>query len=80
MLANPAPRTVLGLTNVSQKSPHNITNLLNRTYLAMAIGAGLDAAIMNANDDELVDVAATTQILLGRSIYADSYLNVFRQR
>jgi len=80
LLANPAPRTVIGLTNVSQKSPTNITNLLNRTYLAMAIGAGLDAAIMNANDDDLVDVAATTQILLGRSIYADSYLNVFRQR
>lgn len=79
-LADPAPRTVLGLTNVSQKSPTNITNLLNRTYLAMAIGAGLDAAIMNANDDDLVDVAATCQILLGRSIYADSYLNVFRAR
>lgn len=79
-LADPAPRTVLGLTNVSQKSPTNITNLLNRTYLAMAIASGLDSAIMNANDEDLVDVAATTQILLGRSIYADSYLKVFRAR
>ena len=80
MLANPAPRTVLGLTNVSQKSPSNITSLLNRTFLAMAVASGLDAAIMNANDEELVDVAATTEILLNHKIYADSYLKVFRAR
>jgi 5-methyltetrahydrofolate corrinoid/iron sulfur protein methyltransferase len=80
MLANPAPRTVIGLTNVSQKSPTNITNLLNRTFLAMAVSAGLDAAILNANDDELVDICATTEILLGNKIYADSYLKVFRAR
>lgn len=80
MLANPAPRTVLGLTNVSQKSPANITSLLNRTFLAMAVASGLDAAIMNANDEDLVDVAATTEILLNNKIYADSYLKVFRSR
>lgn len=77
-LSNPAPRTVLGLSNVSQKSPDR--HLINRTYLAMAMACGLDAAIMDANDDDLVDVAATSQILLNKSIYADSYLKVFRQR
>ncbi|MDA8227314.1 MAG: methyltetrahydrofolate cobalamin methyltransferase [Desulfitobacterium hafniense] len=77
-LANPAPRTVLGLSNVSQKSPNR--HLINRTFLAMAMSAGLDAAIMDANDDDLVDVAATAQILLNKSIYADSYLKVFRSR
>jgi len=77
-LANPAPKTVLGLSNVSQKSPDR--HLINRTYLAMAMACGLDAAIMDANDDALVDVAATGQILLNKSIYADSYLKVFRQR
>ncbi|HVJ48599.1 methyltetrahydrofolate cobalamin methyltransferase [Desulfitobacterium sp.] len=77
-LANPAPRTVLGLSNVSQKSPDR--HLINRTYLAMAMASGLDAAIMDANDDDLVDVAATAEILLNKSIYADSYLKVFRQR
>jgi 5-methyltetrahydrofolate corrinoid/iron sulfur protein methyltransferase len=77
-LSNPAPRTVLGLSNVSQKSPDR--HLINRTYLAMAMACGLDAAIMDANDDALVDVAATSEILLNKSIYADSYLKVFRQR
>jgi len=46
----------------------------------MAMAAGLDAAIMDANDDALVDTAATCEILLNKSIYADSYLKVFRQR
>ncbi|WP_206810870.1 methyltetrahydrofolate cobalamin methyltransferase [Paradesulfitobacterium ferrireducens] len=77
-LANPAPRTVLGLSNVSQKSPDR--HLINRTYLAMAMAVGLDAAIVDANDDALVDAAATAQILLNKSIYADSYLKVFRTR
>ncbi len=77
-LANPAPRTVLGLSNVSQKSPDR--HLINRTYMAMAMACGLDAAIMDANDDDLVDVAATCEILLNNSVYADSYLKVFRQR
>lgn len=77
-LANPAPRTVLGLSNVSQKSPDR--HLINRTYMAMAMAAGLDAAIIDANDDELVDTVATCDILLNKSIYADSYLKVFRTR
>jgi len=77
-LSNPAPKTVLGLSNVSQKSPDR--HLINRTYMAMAMACGLDAAIMDANDDDLVDVCATCEILLNKSIYADSYLKVFRQR
>lgn len=78
MLADPSPRTVLGLSNISQNVLDR--SLLNRTFLAMAVASGLDAAIMNANDDELVDVAATCQILLNKTIYADSYLKVFRAR
>lgn len=78
MLANPAPRTTIGLSNVSQKSPNR--PLINRTFLVMAMAAGLDSAIMDANDNDLVDAAATASILLNQSIYCDSYLKIFRQR
>lgn len=78
LLANPAPKTTIGLSNVSQKSPDR--PLINRTFLAMAMGAGLDSAIMDANDDPLVETAATSAILLNQSIYCDSYVKVFRQR
>jgi 5-methyltetrahydrofolate corrinoid/iron sulfur protein methyltransferase len=77
-LSNPAPRTVLGLSNVSQKAPDR--PLINRTYMAMAIACGLDAAIIDANDDDLVATAATADILLNKSIYCDSYVKVFKTR
>ncbi|MHB8172509.1 MAG: methyltetrahydrofolate cobalamin methyltransferase [Thermincolia bacterium] len=78
LLANPSPRTTIGLSNVSQKSPDR--PLINRTFLAMAMAAGLDSAIMDANDDPLVDTAATAAVLLNQSIYCDSYVKLFRQR
>lgn len=77
-LADPAPRTVLGLSNVSQKAPDR--HLINRTFMAMAMAVGLDAAIVDANDEELVNTAATAEILLNKSVYADSYIKVFRSR
>ncbi|MEL7563516.1 MAG: methyltetrahydrofolate cobalamin methyltransferase [Dehalobacterium sp.] len=77
-LADPAPRTVLGLSNVSQKSPDR--PLLNRTYLAMGAACGLDAVIADANDDALMETAASTEVLLNQSIYCDSYVKVFRTR
>lgn len=78
LLASPAPKTVLGLSNVSQKSPDR--SLINRTYLAMAMAAGLDAIIADANDDPLMETAAAGEILLNQSIYCDSYVKVFRSR
>jgi 5-methyltetrahydrofolate corrinoid/iron sulfur protein methyltransferase len=78
MLSNPAPKTVLGLSNVSQKSPDR--HLINRVYMAMAMTAGLDAAIVDANDEALIDTAATASILLNKSVYCDSYIKVFKSR
>ncbi|MCK8827373.1 methyltetrahydrofolate cobalamin methyltransferase [Natroniella acetigena] len=77
LLADPAPKTVLGLSNVSQ----NCTNmgLINRTFLVMAMAAGLDAAIMEANDQEMLDSIATAEIILNNDIYCDSFLKQFRK-
>ncbi|GAW91840.1 methyltetrahydrofolate cobalamin methyltransferase [Calderihabitans maritimus] len=78
MLANPAPKTVLGLSNVSQNCQDR--SLINRTYLAMAMACGLDAAIADANDEELIKVAAAGEILLNQNIYCDSYVKMFKTR
>lgn len=78
LLANPAPKTTVGLSNISQKAPNR--PLINRTYLAMAMVCGLDSAVMDADDDDLVDTAATASIILNQSIYCDSYLKIFRQK
>lgn len=54
-IADPAPKTVIGLSNVSNGSPNEIRGLINRVYLVMAMGAGLDAAIADPNDKELME-------------------------
>jgi len=78
MISNPAPKTVLGLSNVSQGTKQR--PLINRTYLAMAIGYGLDAAIMDPLDKDLMDAAITADLLMNRHIYCDSYLEAYRKK
>jgi 5-methyltetrahydrofolate corrinoid/iron sulfur protein methyltransferase len=53
LVNDPPPRFIIGLSNVSQKCLMN--RLLNRTFLVMCLAAGLDAAIMDAADEELVE-------------------------
>ena len=56
MVMDPAPMTVVGLSNVSNQVPNKMRPLLDRVYLAMLMGAGLDSAILNPLDKELMDV------------------------
>jgi 5-methyltetrahydrofolate corrinoid/iron sulfur protein methyltransferase len=76
-LSDPAPKTTLGLSNVSQNTPDHL--LVNRTYAVMAICAGLDSAILNVNDISLVEAIATADMLMNKAIYCDSYVKVFRE-
>ena len=74
--ADPSPHLLLGLSNVSQRCANR--SLINRTYLAMCIGAGLDSAIMDPLDTELMDSAITAELLMEKMIYCDSYLAASR--
>jgi len=76
--SDPPPHLLLGLSNVSQRCKNR--NLINRTYLAMAISHGLDAAIMDPLDRELMDAAITAELLSEKMIYCDSYLEAARRR
>ncbi|MBU1147155.1 MAG: dihydropteroate synthase [Candidatus Omnitrophica bacterium] len=80
MLADPAPKTILGLSNVSQGAPSQCKAIINRTFLAMAIASGLDAAIMDATDKELVDAAITAELLMEKQLYCDSFLDAYRKK
>jgi len=53
---DPPVKTVIGLSNISNGAPLEFRPLLNRVYGVMAFGAGLDAVIMDAADDELVRI------------------------
>ncbi len=77
LISDPAPKTVLGLSNVSLGTKDR--KLVNRVFAVMAMAAGLDAAIADACDRELMDAVATARILLNMDIYCDSYLDIFRK-
>jgi 5-methyltetrahydrofolate corrinoid/iron sulfur protein methyltransferase len=71
-LNDPPPRTVVGLSNVSNQTKER--SLLNGTYLAMLMGAGLTAAICDPEDEELMEIMKAGQVLLNEKLYCDDFL------
>ncbi len=72
LFSDPPPHIVCGLSNVSSGTTHK--KLINRIFLAMAISNGMDAAICDVLDTELVNAARTADLVMNRGIYADSYV------
>ena len=75
LLNEPAPHTTIGLSNLSQGATER--GLINRVFLAMAISRGLDSAIVDVLDRELMRVVATAEILMNKQIYSDSFLKTY---
>ncbi|MHC5034747.1 MAG: dihydropteroate synthase [Planctomycetota bacterium] len=75
VISDPPPNFVIGLSNVSQSCKER--SLLNRICLAMCIGVGLNAAIMDALDEDLMSVAITAEVLLEKQLYCDDYIAAY---
>jgi len=74
-LADPAPHMTMGLSNLSQGATER--SLINRVFIAMAISHGMDSAIADVLDTELMNVVATAEMLMNKQLYSDSYLKVY---
>lgn len=61
-----------GISNVSHGLP--VRRLLNRTFLTLCIGRGLDAAIVDPLDRHLMSEIAAAELLLGRDQFAQNYI------
>jgi len=77
IISDPSPKTIVGLSNVSQGT--GVRSLINRSFLTMAVGFGLDAAILDPTDTNLMDALITAELILNRQIYCDSYLDAYRR-
>ena len=75
---DPPPHFIIGLSNVSTKCLLN--SLLNRTFLVMCMTAGLDAAIMDAADKDLVEAAVTAEVLLGKHLFSDDFIKAWKMQ
>lgn len=78
IISEPSPKTIVGLSNVSQGA--TVRNLVNRTFLSLAVGFGLDAAILDPTDSALMDTLITAELILNKHIYCDSYLEAYRKK
>ncbi len=74
-LSDPAPHMTIGLSNLSQGASER--PLINRVFLTMAISHGLDSAIVDVCDQELMNGVATAEMLMNKQIYSDSFLKVY---
>lgn len=57
----PGARATCGLSNVSNGAPKELRPILDQTYLAILLKYGLDSAIVNAFETELVEIGKGKQ-------------------
>lgn len=69
--------TICGLSNISYGLPQRA--LLNQTFMAMAIGKGLDGAIVDPLNRRMMATITAAEALAGRDEYCGQYLTAYRQ-
>jgi 5-methyltetrahydrofolate--homocysteine methyltransferase len=67
--------TTMGLSNVSFGLPAR--GYVNRNFLSMAIANGLTSAIANPFDEELMGMVRASDVLLGRDIHSQNYVEYY---
>ena len=73
-LNDPPMRTVVGLSNISNGCPKHIRPILNSYFLSLLMYEGLTAAIADAH--EIAPTVKTIDVILGKTLYAHSYLEM----
>ncbi len=72
----PGVHTICGLTNVSHGLPAR--KLINRTFLVAAMGRGMDSAIVDPTDAQLVSALHAARAVFGRDEYCMGLIEAFR--
>lgn len=73
----PGVNTVCGLSNVSFSLPKR--HLVNRTFLTLAMRAGLSGAIIDPLDKKIMGALRATNMLLGKDPFCRQYLKSYRE-
>lgn len=72
----PGVHTICGLSNVSHGLP--VRKLINRTLLVGAIGRGMDAAIIDPTDMQLMQALLAAEAVFGRDEYCMNYIGAYQ--
>jgi 5-methyltetrahydrofolate corrinoid/iron sulfur protein methyltransferase len=74
--AYPQAHITCGLSNISFGMP--LRSLINQTFMAMCIQMGLDSAIIDPNDRNLMGVMRSSEMLLGKDAFCQKFTKSFR--
>ena len=77
MIKSLGVKTICGLSNVSYGLPNR--KVINSTFLAMAMYAGLDAAILDPTDKNIISSFKASGALLCDDEYCAEYIRAFRE-
>ena len=69
--------TICGLSNVSFGLPKR--NHINRTFLSLMINAGLDTAIIDPTEPNMISTIYATQALIGKDNFCMEYITADRE-
>ena len=72
----PKAHVTCGLSNISFGMP--LRAVINRTFLAMCVAAGMDSAIADPNDRELMTSILTAEMLMGKDRFCMTFNKSFR--
>jgi len=72
----PGVQTICGLSNVSYGLPNRF--LINRTFMVLCLGAGLDGAIIDPLDKKMMTNIVVAETLTGKDDYCMKYLKANR--
>lgn len=73
----PTIKVTSGLSNISFGMP--LRKIVNRTFLTLAIYAGMDSAIMDPCDQDMMATLLATEALLGKDRYCRKFNDAYRK-
>jgi len=76
IMTDPPVHITCGLSNISQGTKER--SIINRTFLAMAAAVGMDSAILDVLDTDLMDAWITAEMIINKQIYSDFFLKAAR--
>lgn len=74
---DPIVMTTVGLSNVSNGCPKELRSLINRVFMVLAMGCGLDTAIVDSFDTELLRINKMLESSIPEKSYDNAYLNLY---
>jgi 5-methyltetrahydrofolate--homocysteine methyltransferase len=74
----PAIKVTSGLSNISFGMP--LRKIVNQNFLTLAIYAGMDSAIMDPLDRDIMATLLATEALMGRDRFCRNFANAYRQK